>query len=78
MYHLSLEDWVAPQGHTSGLYCLKFLPQCDNTQIISSASDRQARFFWPLLKRIHPHCQQPTQTPGEHCDNGPSVCTVMQ
>lgn len=69
-YHESLEGWSAPQGHTSGLYCLKFLPQCDNTQIISSASDRQARFLWPPLKRIHPSCQQPPQTPRGHSDSG--------
>jgi len=31
------------QGHTSSMYCVKFLPQCDNSQIISCASDRQAR-----------------------------------
>ena len=37
-----MADWQL-QGHTSGVYCVKFLPQCGNSQIVSSASDRQAR-----------------------------------
>ncbi|KAK9842230.1 hypothetical protein WJX81_001681 [Elliptochloris bilobata] len=47
-------ECTVESGHTSGIYCVRFLPQCSNSQIISCASDRQVR-----VTDLQRKCQRP-------------------